>query len=640
MTRFTFRSDVIVAGLVVAGSAALVMAAAQGSDRQRSVRDRSTSADVVGPQTQGGGPDSDGDGVADVIDPAPGNPLICGDFDNDTCDDCSVTGGPPAPANDGPDSDADGICDAAECPCNSDVNGDTVVDIIDVITVTECVRGGVMDPACDINCDGAQNECDLDAVLCAFNGMSNCCIQVCGACCINGTACVEASQTTCEDPPPFGAGGIFQGPATTCGTQNAAIFEEPGGQIFVHVIGPPVQCPAPIGPAPAAGCVLNQFIDAWVSPPAGQMCHNFGVPGSPPIPAGFFGPGSDPFIGTVCYQGEPLGTTPFGEFGMADTLIRRTMDPFDRCALPGLNPVNVPLEIVALNLVSVQPIIVTYNGGMNPEPWDGRVTLSQIPAPMGQLLAVKTHCNGGTYQSMLPVQPLFRFSRQAPPATVQLDTGVAGIPPVMLQQNQPAPWVTDVDPNLGYSGDVCSDFHPGIQEPGASTDCDCQNNGLHDQCEIEGGLPDTNVNGIPDECEPAACCLGAGGCVVANGLSCPGFPGTTNAPGTLCDDVQCGGQPCIDDTDCDDDDACTYDDCPPSNTCTNTAGALGDVNGVGGVDIFDILCVLDGFAGNFDTCAQSNMDLAPCPLGDGMIDIFDILAVLDGFAGEQGCCAP
>lgn len=59
----------------------------------------------------GGGPDSDGDGVPDSEDPNPNDADLCGDYDNDGCDDCSS--GRFDPFNDGPDADMDGICDAA-----------------------------------------------------------------------------------------------------------------------------------------------------------------------------------------------------------------------------------------------------------------------------------------------------------------------------------------------------------------------------------------------------------------------------------------------------------------------------------------------------------------------------------------------
>ncbi|NOT02728.1 MAG: hypothetical protein HOP29_19160 [Phycisphaerales bacterium] len=60
--------------------------------------------------------------------------------------------------------------------------------------------------------------------------------------------------------------------------------------------------------------------------------------------------------------------------------------------------------------------------------------------------------------------------------------------------------------------------------------------------------------------------------------------------------------------------------------------AWGDTNNDGGVDIFDILCVLDGFAGVFSQCTFHEVDLTGA-VPDALIDIFDILAVLDAFSG-------
>ncbi|NOT01953.1 MAG: hypothetical protein HOP29_15165 [Phycisphaerales bacterium] len=73
--------------------------------------------------------------------------------------------------------------------------------------------------------------------------------------------------------------------------------------------------------------------------------------------------------------------------------------------------------------------------------------------------------------------------------------------------------------------------------------------------------------------------------------------------------------------------------------CGAAPSGYGDANGDGMVDIFDILCVLDGFAGTFNDCAFADVNLAPCPTPDAVIDIFDILAVLDAFAGTASCCA-
>ena len=45
-----------------------------------------------------------------------------------------------------------------------------------------------------------------------------------------------------------------------------------------------------------------------------------------PIPADFFGPGSDPFDGIIAFVGDPLASSPHapsGDLGLADTIIER-----------------------------------------------------------------------------------------------------------------------------------------------------------------------------------------------------------------------------------------------------------------------------------------------------------------------------
>ena len=62
----------------------------------------------------------------------------------------------------------------------------------------------------------------------------------------------------------------------------------------------------------------------------------------------------------------------------------------------------------------------------------------------------------------------------------------------------------------------------------------------------------------------------------------------------------------------------------------------GDVNQDGLVDLFDILAVLDGFAGVFDNGAFADVDIRTSDGGcgsDGVIGLQDILGVLDGFMG-------
>lgn len=143
----------------------------------------------------------------------------------------------------------------------------------------------------------------------------------------------------------------------------------------------------------------------------------------------------------------------------------------------------------------------------------------------------------------------------------------------------------------------------------------------------------------PCECLADATCVDA---VFCDGdETCDAFgqcaaSGADPCPGQACDE---GGMTCADclvDDDCDDDDVCTADTCT-AQTCSSVAALFGDVNRDGTVDIFDILCVLDGFSGVFTECSAVAVDIAPC-VADGVIDIFDILAVLDAFGGDDPCC--
>jgi len=71
--------------------------------------------------------DADLDGAGAACDPDDGDPYVCGDIDEDTCDDCSS--GDNDPANDGPDADFDGLCDNGDdCPYDpeNDVDEDGV----------------------------------------------------------------------------------------------------------------------------------------------------------------------------------------------------------------------------------------------------------------------------------------------------------------------------------------------------------------------------------------------------------------------------------------------------------------------------------------------------------------------------------
>jgi hypothetical protein len=135
------------------------------------------------------------------------------------------------------------------------------------------------------------------------------------------------------------------------------------------------------------------------------------------IPSGFFGPGSDAFIGFFRLRGIPLqGTT-------ADAVVRRLSD-FN---ITGKNdaPVTIPIRIEMLSLAGVNPITVTFNQGQNPELWNVRVSLSPNQQQLeGTMIISETNPQGGTYDVRLPVRMVITFIRQSDQTTRVLPKSV------------------------------------------------------------------------------------------------------------------------------------------------------------------------------------------------------------------------
>lgn len=98
-----------------------------------------------------------------------------------------------------------------------------------------------------------------------------------------------------------------------------------------------------------------------------------------PIPAGFFFPGSDPFAGSFALKSVELNSDMPGALGGADTIVERMLP-------------TIPIEVRALRLVSCEPITIT-----------------------------RTHPDGGSFDSDLPVQPKFVFVRESDGAVQIID---------------------------------------------------------------------------------------------------------------------------------------------------------------------------------------------------------------------------
>ncbi len=194
---------------------------------------------------------------------------------------------------------------------------------------------------------------------------------------------------------------------------------------------------------PGTNKVIDPGIDGWRTPDNGASSQDFN---DLPIPPDFFGPGSDPFLGTIEFGGVPAGLTP-PITAPVDTIVRRHA-PLN---LDGPGSIDtVPIEIVALSLQSVQPITVTYGGG-SPELWEVQVNLASFhPQPLGTMTVTAGACgdSDGSFTATLPVLPRFVFTRQGDPEQRVLDFGQFGLPPIEFNTFN-GHWVEQPPPSMG-----------------------------------------------------------------------------------------------------------------------------------------------------------------------------------------------
>ena len=247
------------------------------------------------------------------------------------------------------------------------------------------------------------------------------------------------------------------------------------------------------GAVPAsAQDVIGPGSDLFTTPAGGTAFEDFS---GMPIPAGFFGPGSDPFTGVIQYHGRPLEGTPssgagtVGLPGQADTIVRRPGTAF----LPGCPATAfVPIEIVALNLISVKPITVTFSGGLQPTNYEVVACLSSVQLQQqGQMTIVHDNINGGTFNSFLPVTPRLIFTR--------CTTGGGGVASVI---SDPGPQLT-MNSN-GSNWSYTNLGLPVMSSPGGVVDHDCNS-----ATPMVPYPATTNFN--PGVSAPAATCANPGG---------------------------------------------------------------------------------------------------------------------------------
>jgi len=132
-----------------------------------------------------------------------------------------------------------------------------------------------------------------------------------------------------------------------------------------------------------------------------------------PIPAGFFGPGSDPFFGRIYWQALPLTTTPPSVLDPTDCIVHR----LDSAVLPAVGDTDqIPIELVALSLQGCTPITVTYNNGDPDEQWEVKQFGFGLPAP-GSMTFTRECDQGGSFHLAVDMPIQLQFTRVVPPST-------------------------------------------------------------------------------------------------------------------------------------------------------------------------------------------------------------------------------
>lgn len=138
---------------------------------------------------------------------------------------------------------------------------------------------------------------------------------------------------------------------------------------------------------------------------------------APPLPGGFFGPGSDPWSGSIACVGDPFD--PKGVAPTADLVVRHEKIEWIPNPEKRYGPAEIPrkftlrCEMVELSERGIEPITVTYDGGQRPEKWDVHIGLAK-DHPGGGLIQI-THINpdgnGGLADIEIAVKVAFKFTR-------------------------------------------------------------------------------------------------------------------------------------------------------------------------------------------------------------------------------------
>jgi hypothetical protein len=148
-------------------------------------------------------------------------------------------------------------------------------------------------------------------------------------------------------------------------------------------------------PALAGDKVIHKGVDIWMTV-AGFAKTSFE---KEPIPAGFFCADSQPFAGTVVFEGGPLAIEPAGSLGSVDTVVNR----LDDAVFNDKGEATTRIQLMALSLVSTKPIETSCGK------YDVAVSLVG-EQPTTTMRIVRNDAFGGTYTAPLALNVKAEFT--------------------------------------------------------------------------------------------------------------------------------------------------------------------------------------------------------------------------------------
>jgi hypothetical protein len=153
------------------------------------------------------------------------------------------------------------------------------------------------------------------------------------------------------------------------------------------------------GAAAFAAEPIRKGVDLWISV-AGMARTSFA---QEPIPAGFFCNGSQPFTGSISFQGAPLATEPAEALGRADTIVQR----LDDAVFDAKGEATTRIQLMALSLVSTRPVATSCGA------YDVAVHLADGEQPTTTMRIFNSDALGGTYSAPLSLNVKLVFTPAA-----------------------------------------------------------------------------------------------------------------------------------------------------------------------------------------------------------------------------------